>query len=74
MRRPQHGKAKRQSGISLVPELWDRIDEAARLAGVPRNQVMETALMERFGLARDSQKKVVIPRQVGDDEYVRFAE
>lgn len=50
MRKSTFGEKKRQGGISLIPALWDAIDEAARLAGVPRNQVMERALMERFGL------------------------
>ena len=48
---------KKQGGISLRPELWERIDEAARLAGVPRNQVMETALMRAFKLVPDFRKE-----------------
>jgi hypothetical protein len=56
MRKPQNKVAKRQGGISLIPDLWDAIDRAAKLAGVPRNQVMEQVLMREFGLACDSQK------------------
>lgn len=56
MRKAQHGTPKRQGGISLVPALWDRIDEVARAAGVPRNRVMERALMEAFGMPDDFQK------------------
>lgn len=54
MKRAAYGQPKRQGGISLVPALWEKIDEAARLAGVPRNQIMERALMERFGMVEES--------------------
>lgn len=55
-RKTQRGVPKKQAGISLVPALWEAIDEAARRAGVRRNQVMETVLMREFGLERDLRK------------------
>ncbi len=48
MRKPNLGQAKRQGGLSLIPALWEEIDRVAKLAGVPRNQVIETALMREF--------------------------
>ena len=48
MRKPALGQPKRQGGLSLVPALWDEIDRIAKLGGVPRNRVIETALMEKF--------------------------
>jgi hypothetical protein len=48
MRRPELSQTKRQGGLSLVPALWDEIDRIAKLGGVPRNRVIETALMEKF--------------------------
>lgn len=56
MRNPQHGTPKRQGGISLIPELWAAIEQAAERGGVPKNRVMETILMREFGIAGDSQK------------------
>ena len=59
----RHGsEPKRQGGISLPPELWKRIDEAASIAGVPRNRVMETILLRAFGLVPDSHKSSAIVR------------
>lgn len=56
MRKPLLGQTKRQGGISLIPDLWDEIDRIAKQAGVPRNQVMERALMQAFGVSADIQK------------------
>lgn len=60
MRKPSLGQAKRQGGLSLIPALWEEIDRVAKLAGVPRNQVIETTLMREFlpeweAVTRDSQ-------------------
>ncbi len=60
------GEVKRQGGISLIPSLWQRIDEAARLAGVPRNRIMENVLMDRFGLPDDSRKSRVNTRDMDE--------
>jgi hypothetical protein len=65
---------KRQGGISLRPELWERIDEAARIAGVPRNQVMETALMERFGLESNFRKMHTKKRDTEEDDLPTLEE
>lgn len=61
---------KRQGGISLRPELWERIDAAARIAGVPRNQVMETVLMREFGLVSDFRKSQDNMRTTEDGTYL----
>lgn len=53
---------KKQGGLSLVPELWERIDEAARRAGVTRNRVIETLLMREFELDHDLQNQHVNKR------------
>lgn len=72
MRKPTLGQTKRQGGLSLIPALWDEIDRIAKHAGVPRNQVIEKALMEQFlpsgapqesrdtaRFARDEEREVV---------------
>lgn len=56
MKQSEFGQPRRQGGISLIPALWERIEEAAELGGVSRNRVMERVLMERFGLATDVHK------------------
>lgn len=52
----QPREPKKQGGLSLRPELWNRIDDAARIAGVKRNQVIETVLMREFGLLPNFRK------------------
>lgn len=64
MTKRHYGTVKKQGGISLIPDLWARIDEAAEIAGVPRNRVMETVLMKAFGLAPDSLKSVTSTRMM----------
>lgn len=55
MVRPRHNaEKKRQRGISLVPSLWERIDEAAEVAGVPANRVIEKVLSDRFRVPGES--------------------
>lgn len=73
MRKPQHGQPKRQGGISLIPALWDEIDRVARAAGVPRNQVMERALMQAFGVSTESQKTRVESHRTEDEEVVSLS-
>ena len=63
MKRSTTGQPKRQGGISLIPALWDAIDDAAKLAGVPRNRVMERILMEKFGLSTDYRKAATNSRE-----------
>ena len=70
MRKAHHGTTKRQGGISLIPALWEEIDRVAKAAGVSRNQVMERALMERFGVQGDIQKSEGRTRRTEDDEVV----
>lgn len=67
MRKPQFNQPKRQGGLSLIPALWDEIDRVASLAGVPRNRVIETALMEKF-LPSGVPQKVMSESQVSRTE------
>lgn len=70
MRKAHFGQSKRQSGISLIPALWDRIDEVARAAGVPRNRVMERALMDAFGMSETVHKTDGRRRSTEEEEVI----
>ena len=70
MRKSHHGTPKRQGGLSLIPALWDRIDEVARAAGVPRNQVIERALMMSFGISDDVHKVTNNGHATSEDDEV----
>jgi hypothetical protein len=67
MRKPLLSQPKRQGGLSLIPALWEEIDRIAALGGVPRNRVIENALMEKFLPSADSQKVVAQSRKTSDE-------
>ena len=68
MRKPHLSQPKRQGGLSLIPALWEEIDKVAALAGVPRNRVIETALMEKFLPSGTSQKVVTQTQKTAEEE------
>lgn len=71
MRKTHHGQVKRQGGLSLVPALWEVIQGIADAAGVPKNQVIENALMREFLPDGVSQKSIESVQNT-DEELVNL--